>query len=92
MRGKRHRPEQIARKVQEASAWLDAGVGREEVARRLGVHRATLVRWLEAYAGVEPDHLKRLKALEAENRRLRKLVTDQALDLEMFKELQRGKL
>jgi len=89
-RRKRHSPEQVIAKLREIDAALGAGAALEEVARQQGVSPATIGRWRTTYGGARGPELKRLKELEHENARLKKLVADQALDIQMLKELARG--
>jgi putative transposase len=58
-----------------------------EVCRKLGITEQTIYRWKQTYGGVETSELRRLKALEAENARLKRLVAEQALDNQMLKEM-----
>ncbi len=77
---KRHSPEQIVRKLRQADERLASGASvPEEVARELGVSEATYHRWRNRHGGMNPNETKRLKELEKENARLKKLVADQAL-------------
>ncbi len=78
---KRHTPEQIVRKLREADAQLAAGASIPEVARQLGISEATFHRWRNQYGGMKADAMKRLKELEKENARLKKIVADQAVDI-----------
>jgi putative transposase len=87
---KRHTPEQIVRKLREAESELAAGVSVPEVARRLGISEATFNRWRNQYGGMKADAMKRLKELESENVRLKKIVADQAVDISILKEVSRG--
>jgi putative transposase len=59
----------------------------DEVCRKLGVTRTTFYRWKKKYGGMDVNDARRLKQLEDENRRLKKLVADQALDVQMLKEV-----
>ena len=86
---KRHTPEQIVRKLRQADAELAAGTSVPEVARRLGVSEATFHRWRNQYGGMKADAMKRLKELEAENARLKKIGADQAVDIDILKEVNR---
>ena len=83
MRKRRFTDEQIIRIVKE----LDARATWAEVMRRHGISKETLRRWRMKYRGVGVAEAKRLKALEEENRRLKKLVADQALDISLLKDL-----
>jgi transposase-like protein len=91
MKKKRHTPEQIVRKLRSASEELARGTSIEEVCRKLEVSVATYHRWNKEYGGAKTGTVKRLKELEKENARLKKLVADQALDMDMLKEIARGK-
>jgi putative transposase len=86
---KRHSPEQIVRKLRQADEKLASGASIPEVARELGVSEATYHRWRNRYGGMNPSETKRLKELEKENTRLKKLVADQALDIQILKEASR---
>ncbi len=87
---KRHTPEQIVRKLREADAVLSGGGSVADACRRLAVSEATYHRWRRKYDGMELQALKRLKALEQENARLKTIVADQALDLRILKEVAEG--
>jgi len=87
---KRHTPEQIVRKLREADAELAAGASVPEVARRLGISEATFHRWRTQYGAMNAEAMKRLKELEKENARLKKIVADQAVDISILKEVSRG--
>ncbi len=86
---KRHTPEQIVRKLREADAQLAAGASTPEVARQLGISEATFHRWRNQYGGMKADAMKRLKELEQENARLKKIVAEQAVDISILKEVSR---
>ena len=87
---KRHTPEQIVRMLREADAELARGASIPEVARRLGISEATFHRWRNHYGGMKADATKRLKELERENARLKKIVAEQAVDIDILKEVSRG--
>jgi putative transposase len=87
---KRYTPEQIVRKLREADEELATGAPIPELAKRLGISEATSHRWRNQYAGMKADAMKRLKELEKENVRLKKIVADQALDISILKEVSRG--
>lgn len=90
MKGKKHRPEQIIRKLRRAEARLAEGATVPEVCRELEVSEATYHRWRRRYGALDEDQLKRLKALEKENQRLKKIVADQAVDISILKEAAEG--
>jgi len=90
MTRKRHRPEEIVAKLREADEALSQGKTLEDVAKSLGVPLMTLHRWRTEYGSTDRDAVKRLKELERENGRLKRLVADQALDIQILKEVARG--
>jgi transposase-like protein len=90
MKQRRHSPEQVIRKLAEGEKLLAEGKTIEEVARHLEVTESTWHRWRNQYGGMKADDAKRLKELEKENQRLKKLVANQALDIDMLKELAEG--
>jgi len=83
MRGKRFSEEQIIGILKEWESGLQIG----ELARKHGVCDNTLYRWKSKYGGMEASDAKRLKSLEDENRRLKRLVADQALDIQILKDI-----
>lgn len=87
---KRHSPEQIVRKLQDADRLLNAGKPVGQVCQALAVSEATFHRWRNQYGGMKGPEMKRLKELESENRRLKRLVADQALDNQILKEAAKG--
>ena len=78
------------RKLREAEAKLATGASLPQVARDLGISEATFHRWRNRYGGMNPSETKCLKDLEKENIRLKKLVAEQALDIDLLKEVNRG--
>ena len=90
MKRHRHTPEQALRKVREGERLLNEGKDLTEVLRHLGISEATWNRWRTQYAGMKGEEMRRLKELERENARLKKLVADQALNIDMLKELAEG--
>ena len=91
MKGKRHSPEQIIVKLREADALLSTGATLGQVCQKLAVSEATFHRWRNQYGGMKVKDAKRLKELETENVRLKKMVADQALDMAILKETLAGK-
>ena len=90
MAGKRHSAEQIINKLREAEVLLAEGHSVPEVSRRLGVTVQTYYRWRKEYGGLKADQARKLKDLEKENARLKKLVADLALDKAMLQEVASG--
>jgi uncharacterized protein YjcR len=90
MRRKRHSPEQIIRKLREAESELAAGMSMESMCKKLEISEATYHRWKSQYGGMKADEVKRLKELEKENGRLKKIVADLELDKEILKEAMKG--
>jgi len=83
---KRHTPEQIVGKLREADALLNAGQSVGQVIQHLGVSEATFHRWRDQYGGMKAQEAKRLKGLEQENARLKKLLAEAELDKAILKE------
>jgi transposase-like protein len=88
---KRHTPEQIIRKLRQAEVELAKGQSAVEVARKLGITEQTYYRWRKEFGGLRIDQAKRLKELEREDARLKKLVAEQALDNAILKETASGR-
>lgn len=86
----RHSPEQIVTKLRDADAMLNSGKDLAAVLQALEVSEATYLRWRNQYGGMKSEEAKRLKQLEDENRRLKRLVADQALDIQMLKHINEG--
>ena len=84
---KRYTTEQIIRKLREAEVEISKGSTVIQAVRKLGVTEQTYYRWRREYGGLRLDQAKRLKELERENTRLKKLVADQALDIAILKEV-----
>ena len=89
---KQHSVEQIVSKLRQADVGLGKGLKVPEICRELGVSEQTYYRWRQKYGGMAPDMAKQLKALEKENGRLKRLVADQALDIQILKEAARPNL
>ena len=90
MARKRYTAEQIIGHLRQAEILISAGQTIVEAARHLGVSEQTYYRWRKEYGGMEVDQARRLKELDLENQRLKRLVADQALDLSILKETARG--
>jgi putative transposase len=90
-RAKRHSPEQIVAKLREHEKLQGQGLTIPQACKRLGISDQTFYRWRTKYGALKEDEAQRLKALEQENGRLKKIVAEQALDISMLKDLQRGK-
>ena len=89
-RRKRHRPEQIVRKLRDADAMLNAGKELAVVLQTLEVSEATFHRWRNQYGGMKSEEAKRLKQLEDENKRLKEIVADVTLDNKMLQHISEG--
>jgi putative transposase len=87
---KRFTPEQIITKLREAEVLLSKGQKVGEVCRQLEVSENTYYRWRKEYGGLDVHQARRLKELEKENARLKKLVADLSLDIAILKEANRG--
>ena len=85
-----YRPEQIINKLREAEVLLSQGATVGAVSRKIGVAEQTYYRWRREYGGMRVEQAKRLKELEKENGRLKKLVADLSLDNAILKEASRG--
>ncbi len=91
MSRRRHTPEQVVRKLREADRLLSEGQELPEVLKHLEIAEATYHRWRNQYGGMKADDVKRLKELEAENQKLKRIVADQALDIQGLKEVSAGR-
>ena len=89
-KGKRHTAEQIIRKLREADTMLAAGKTIGQVVQVLEVSEQTFHRWRNQYGGMKSEEVKRLKELEQENRRLKKLLAESELDKSILKEALEG--
>jgi putative transposase len=90
MARRRHTPEQIVRKLREADRLLNEGKDLAEVARHLEVSEPTYHRWRAQYGGMKADDAKRLRELERENGRLKRIVADKELEIDALREIARG--
>jgi transposase-like protein len=91
MQQKRFSAEQIVAKLREAEKLQAQGLTIPQACKRLGISDQTFYRWRIKYGALKEDEAQRLKALEQENARLKRIVAEQALDISMLKDLQRGK-
>jgi putative transposase len=89
---KGYTPEQIINKLREAEILLSQGATIAQICKRIAVSDHTYYRWRKEYGGMRVDQAKRLKDLEVENSRLKKLVADLSLDNAILKEASRGNL
>jgi len=86
---KRRSAEQIVAMLRQADVELGKGLKVPEVCKQLGISEQTYYRWRQKYGGMAPEVAKQLKALEKENARLKRVVADQALDIQILKEAAR---
>jgi putative transposase len=87
----RHKPEQVIVKLRQAEAELAQGISVGQVCQQLGISETTFNRWRLQYGGMKADEAKRLKELEGENARLKKLVAELSLDKQMLLEVAQKK-
>ena len=87
---KRYTTEQIVAKLREAEKLQAQGLTIPQLCKRLRISDHTFYRWRLKYGALKEDEAQRLKALEQENARLKRIVAEQALDISMLKDLQRG--
>ena len=90
MKQNRHSVDQIIAKLRRADVELGKGKKVPEVCKQLEIAEQTYYRWRQKYGGMQPEMAKQLKALEKENARLKKMVAEQALDMEILKEAAKG--
>jgi transposase-like protein len=90
MKRKYRKPEQIVKLLRQAQAQLAQGQSVEEMCRQLGISDSTYYYWCKQYGKMDVDQARRLKDLQKENARLKKLVADQALDIDILKEALSG--
>jgi len=83
-------PEQIINKLREAEIHINQGISISEASRKIGITEQTYYRWRKEYGGVRIEQARRLKSLEKENTRLKKLVADLSLDNAILKEAAEG--
>lgn len=90
MKGKKHKPEQIIKKLREAEAMLAAEKSIGQVCQALEISEQTYHRWRNQYGGMKAGEAKRLKELEDENKRLKKVVAELTLDKDILQEALKG--
>ena len=83
---KKYRPGQIVQKLRQADVELGKGLSVREVCRKIEVSQQTYYRWRQRYGGMSPEMIKELRALQKQNQRLRKIIADQRIDMEILKE------
>ncbi|MHB8437877.1 MAG: transposase [Acidimicrobiales bacterium] len=88
---KRHTVEQIIAKLREIEKLTGQGMSIPMAAKKVGITDQTFYRWRTRYGALKEDEAKRLQLLEQENARLKRIIAEQALDISMLKDLQRGK-
>jgi hypothetical protein len=91
MPARKYSVEQIVAKLREAERLQGQGLSIAQVCKRLQISDQTFFRWRLKYGALKEDEAQRLKALEQENARLKKIVAEQALDISTAKDLERGK-
>ena len=90
MAQKRHSVDQVISKLRSADVELGKGKKVPEVCKQIEITEQTYYRWRQKYGGMQPEMAKQLKSLEKENARLKKMVAEQALDMEILKEAAKG--
>ena len=87
---KKHTGPQIVAKLRQADVLIGQGKSVPEVCRQIEVSQQTYYRWRQKYGGMSPDMIKQLRLLQKENKRLKTVVADQALDIAILKEAAEG--
>ena len=90
MSQKQHTVDQIIAKLRRTDVLLGKGTKVPELCKQLEIAEQTYYRWRQKYGGMQPEMAKELKALQKENARLKKMVAEQALDMEILKEAAKG--
>lgn len=90
MARKKYTPENIIQLLRQAEILIGKGNSAEQASKSIGVSYQTLLRWRKEYGGMRTDQAKRLKELEVENNRLKKIVAELELDKHMLKEVAKG--
>ena len=86
MRPRKYTAEKIIVKLREAEVLISQGMDADEASRQIGVSRQTFYRWRKEFGGMRVDQARRLKLLEKENLRLKHIVADKELDIQILKE------
>lgn len=87
---KRYTPEEIVARLRQVDVLVSQGTSMADAIRQIGVSEVTFYRWRQEFGGLKTDQVKRLKELELENSRLRKVVSDLTLDKLILTEAARG--
>ena len=87
---KRHKPEEIVAKLRQVDVLVSQGQSVADAVRSIGVTEVTYYRWRQEYGGLKTDQVRRLKELETENARLRRVVAELTLDKQILKEAALG--
>lgn len=87
---RRHTPEQIVRKLREVERLVGEGQTIAEAAKRIEISEQTYHRWRNQYGGMKANDAKRLRELERENARLKRVVADQVLEIDALREVSKG--
>ncbi len=90
MKGRKHTPEQIVRKLREADKLVGEGRTIADAAKQLEISEQTFHRWRNQYGGMKADDAKELRKLRSENQRLKRMVADRDIDIEILKEAASG--
>ena len=90
MARKKFTPEEIIQHLRTVELEQGKGTSQEEACRKVGITVTTLIRWKKEYGGLRVDQARRLKDLELENQRLKKLVADLSIDNQILKEVSKG--
>jgi len=90
MKGKNYTPEQIIRKLRAGEALIGSEMNLDQVAKQLSIGMSTWHRWKAEYQKMTTSEVRRLKELESENRRLKKIVANKELEIDILKEVSRG--
>ena len=83
---KKYTPQQIVSKLRQADVELGKGMTVKEICRKIEIAEQTYYRWRQKYGGMSPELIKELKVLQKDNQRLRKIIADQRIDMEILKE------